>query len=203
MSLGSNIREQRRRQKMTLAKLADQVGLSRQTLSRYENGIIANIPHENIERLAQALGTTPSELMGWRAELSAYQPSRRIPILGRISAGLPLYADEQVEGSVFTDLNGATEYFALRVKGDSMDAAHIFDGNILIVRKQEVVENGEIAVVMIDDNDATVKRFYRHGETITLMPQSTNPAHLPQIYDAANTRVRVIGKVIKNEITFE
>lgn len=203
MSLGSNIREQRRRQKMTLARLADQVGLSRQTLSRYENGIIANIPHENIERLAKALGTTPSELMGWRAEISAYQPSRRIPILGRISAGLPLYADEQVEGSVFTDLNGATEYFALRVKGDSMDAAHIFDGNILIVRKQEMVENGEIAVVMIDDNDATVKRFYRHGETITLMPQSTNPAHLPQIYDTANTRVRVIGKVIKNEITFE
>lgn len=203
MSLGTNIRAQRLRQKMTLATLADQVGLSRQTLSRYENGIIANIPHENIERLAKALDTTPSELMGWRADISAYQPSRRIPILGRISAGLPLYADEQVEGSIFTDLNGSTEYFALRVKGDSMDAAHIFDGNILIIRKQECVENGEIAVVMIDDNDATVKRFYRHGDTITLMPQSTNPCHLPQIYDAATTRVRVIGKVIKNEINFE
>lgn len=203
MSLGTNIREQRRRQKLTLAKLADRVGLSRQTLSRYENGIIANIPHENIERLAQALDTTPSELMGWRAEISAYQPSRRIPILGRISAGLPLYADEQVEGSVFTDLAGATEYFALRVKGDSMDAAHIFDGNILIVRQQKEVENGEIAVVMIDDNDATVKRFYQHGQTVTLMPQSTNPVHLPQIYDTSQTRVRVIGKVIKNEIAFE
>lgn len=203
MSLGTNIREQRLRQKLTLAMLADRVGLSRQTLSRYENGIIANIPHENIERLAQALDTTPSELMGWKAEVSAYAPSRRIPILGRISAGLPLYAEEQIEGSVFTDLTGSTEYFALRVKGDSMDAAHIFDGNILIVRKQECVENGEIAVVMIDDNDATVKRFYRHGNTITLMPQSTNPCHLPQIYDAATTRVRVIGKVIKNEITFE
>lgn len=203
MSLGTNIREQRRRQNLTLAKLADRVGLSRQTLSRYENGIIANIPHENIERLAQALDTTPSELMGWRSEISTYHPSRRIPILGRISAGLPLYADEQVEGSVFTDLTGSTEYFALRVRGDSMDAAHIFDGNILIIRKQEIVENGEIAVVMIDDNDATVKRFYRHGETVTLMPQSTNPCHLPQIYDAATTRVRVIGKVIKNEITFE
>lgn len=208
MSLGTNIREQRRRQKLTLAKLADQVGLSRQTLSRYENGIIANIPHENIERLAKALDTTPSELMGWRAEISAYQPSRRIPILGRISAGLPLYAEEQVEGSVFTDLtgialNGGTEYFALRVKGDSMDAAHIFDSNILIVRKQEMVENGEIAVVMIDDNDATVKRFYQHGQTVTLMPQSTNPVHLPQIYDTTKTRVRVIGKVIKNEIAFE
>lgn len=203
MSLGTNLREQRRRQKLTLAMLADRVGLSRQTLSRYENGIIANIPHENIERLAQALDTTPSALMGWRSEISDYQPSRRIPILGRISAGLPLYADEQVEGSVFTDLTGSTEYFALRVTGDSMDAAHIFDGNILIIRKQEIVENGEIAVVMIDDNDATVKRFYQHGETVTLMPQSTNPCHLPQIYDTAKTRVKVIGKVIKNEITFE
>ncbi len=203
MSIGTNLREQRRRKKLTLAMLADRVGLSRQTLSRYENGVIANIPHENIERLAEALQTTPSALMGWRAEISSYQPTQRIPILGRISAGLPLYAEEQIEGSVFTELHGDTEYFALRVSGDSMDAAHIFDGNILIVRKQDFVENGEIAVVMIDNEDATVKRFYRHGETVTLMPQSTNPAHLPQIYDIKQTTVRVIGKVIKNEITFE
>lgn len=203
MTLGTNLREQRRRQKLTLAKLAEQVGLSRQTLSRYENGKIANIPHENIERLAEALQTSPSELMGWRAELSSYQPTQRIPILGRISAGLPLYAEEQVEGSILADIHGGNEYFALRVKGDSMDAAHIFDGNLLIVRQQDFVENGEIAVVMIDDNDATVKRFYRHGQTVTLMPQSTNPRHLPQIYDMNQTSVRIIGKVVKSEINFE
>ena len=203
MTLGSNIREARRRRKLTLEDLAQQVGLSRQTLSRYENGIIANIPHDNIVRLAEALNTTPASLMGWSDEFSAYTPTQRIPILGRISAGLPLYAEEQVEGSVLTELNGGNEYFALRVKGDSMDAAHIFDGNILIVRKQDMVENGEIAVVMIDDNDATVKRFYCHNPTVTLIPQSTNPAHLPQIYDMSHTSVRVIGKVIKNEISFE
>ncbi len=79
----------------------------------------------------------------------------------------------------------------------------IFEGNLLIVRKQDIVENGGIAVVMIDGNDATVKRFYRQGSTITLMPQSTNPEHLPQIYDTTKTPVHIIGKVVKNEIIFE
>lgn len=203
MTLGTNLRARRQSQKLTLAELAEQVGLSRQTLSRYENGKIANIPHETVEHLARVLKTTPSQLMGWQAELCDYQPTQRIPILGRISAGLPLYAEEQIEGSILAELKGGNEYFALRVHGDSMDAAHIFEGNILIVRKQDFVENGEIAVVMIDNNDATVKRFYCHGQTVTLMPQSTNPAHLPQIFDTNKTSVKILGKVIKSEITFE
>ncbi len=202
MSLGSNLKEKRKQRGLTLEQLAEQVDLSRQTLSRYENGKIANIPPDNIERLAAALGTTPARLMGWHDEFAAYHPTRRIPILGRISAGLPLYAEEQVEGSVSADVGGG-EYFALRVKGDSMDAAHIFEGNVLIVRKQDTVENGEIAVVMIGDNDATVKRFYCEEQIVTLMPQSTNPRHLPQIYDMSKIPVRVIGKVVKNEISFE
>lgn len=125
----------------------------------------------------------------------------RIPILGRISAGLPLYAEQHIEGYTLTDLNGGAEYFALRVSGDSMNAARIQDGDILIVRRQEEVENGEVAVVMVGDEDATVKRFYATGDTVTLMPQSTNPEHHPQIYDATKTRIRVIGKVVKVEFT--
>ena len=108
-----------------------------------------------------------------------------------------------MEGYIWVEVGSAGEYFSLRVKGDSMNAAHIFEGNLLIVRKQDIVENGEIAVVMIDDNDATVKRFHRQGNIVTLMPQSTNPEHLPQIYDTKKTSVRIIGKVVKNEIVFE
>lgn len=125
----------------------------------------------------------------------------RIPILGRISAGLPLYAEQHIEGYTLTDLNGGAEYFALRVSGDSMNAARIQDGDILIVRRQEEVENGEVAVVMVGDEDATVKRFYATGSTVTLMPQSTNPTHQPQIYDTAKTPIRVIGKVVEVKIT--
>ena len=125
----------------------------------------------------------------------------RIPILGRISAGMPLYAEQYIEGYTLTDLNGGAEYFALRVSGDSMNAARIQDGDVLIVRRQEEVENGEVAVVMVGDEDATVKRFYATGSTVTLMPQSTNPAHQPQIYDIATTSIRVVGKVVEVKIT--
>lgn len=132
----------------------------------------------------------------------AYNPTHKIPILGRISAGLPLYAEEHIEGYTYTTLNGGAEYFALKVKGDSMNAARIYDGDTLIVRRQEVVENGQIAVVIVNDDEATVKRFYQTGTTVTLMPQSTNPIHQPQIYDAKATNIRVLGLVVKNEISF-
>ena len=125
----------------------------------------------------------------------------RIPILGRISAGLPLYAEQHIEGYTVTDLNGGAEYFALIVRGDSMDALGIKDGYRIIVRRQEEVENGEVAVVMVGQDDATVKRFYASGSAVTLVPQSTNPGHQPQFYDTAKTPVKVIGKVVKVEFT--
>lgn len=132
----------------------------------------------------------------------SYDPSKGhcIPILGRISAGLPLYADEHIEGYTITDLNGGAEYFALRVHGDSMNAMRINEGDIIIVRRQEEVEQGKVAVVIVDEDDATVKRFYFSDTTVTLMPQSTNPEHKPQIYDLNKTSIRVLGKVVKLEV---
>lgn len=209
MGIGDNIRRQRHAMHLTLEEVADQVGISRQTMSRYETGIIANIPSDKIELLAKALKTTPSALMGW--ESPSYLPSdaipidfskyHRIPILGRISAGLPLYAEEHIEGYTLTDLNGGAEYFALRVHGDSMNALRINEGDILIIRRQEEVEQGEIAVVLVDNEDATVKRFYSSDTTVTLMPQSINPDHTPQIYDLHKTAIHILGKVIKVEFT--
>jgi repressor LexA len=78
-----------------------------------------------------------------------------------------------------------------------MTAARICEGDIIIVRQQEQVEDGEIAVVMVDDNDATVKRFHRNGRTVTLTPQSYNPVHQVQVYDLKQTHIRIIGKVIR------
>lgn len=124
---------------------------------------------------------------------------QKIPLLGQVAAGLPLYAEENIEGYTYTELNGGAEYFALRVKGDSMDAMGIKDGYIVIVRRQSIVEDGEVAVVMVDDENATMKRFYRADRMVTLLPQSNNPEHKPQIYDLAKTKVEVIGKVVKVE----
>ena len=151
--------------------------------------------------ISGAMGTGKSKKLPDTLQALDLGTFHRIPILGRISAGLPLYAEQHIEGYTLTDLNGGAEYFALRVSGDSMNAARIQDGDILIVRRQDEVENGEVAVVMVGDEDATVKRFYATESTVTLMPQSTNPAHQPQIYDTAKTPIRIIGKVVKVEIT--
>lgn len=126
-----------------------------------------------------------------------YNPTHKIPVLGRISAGLPLYAEEHIEDYIYTELNGGNEYFGLRVEGDSMNAARICDGDIIIVRQQEQVEDGEIAVVMVGDEDATVKRFHREGRNVFLSPQSYNPVHKVQVYDLKETHVRVLGKVVQ------
>ena len=83
-----------------------------------------------------------------------------------------------------------------------MNAAKINDGDLLIVRRQETVENGEIAVVMVGLDEATVKRFKRDGNTVQLIPQSYNPIHQIQLYDLKKTRVKIIGKVVKCEIRF-
>lgn len=146
--------------------------------------------------------TTPAYLMGWedpqkKKEIFEYSPTHKIPVLGRISAGLPLFADEHVEGYTYTDLNGGNEYFALRVKGDSMTAARICEGDIIIVRKQDNVDDGEIAVVLVGGEDATVKRFHQNGNTVTLSPQSYNPAHQIQVYNIKDTPIRILGKVIR------
>lgn len=211
MSVGNRINELRLKKGMTQSELGACCGTTKQTIYKYETGVVTNIPLEKIEQMAGALGVSPSYLMGWAKEERPALPEgavpidfskyHRIPILGRISAGLPIYAEEHIEGYTLTELNGGAEYFALRVTGDSMNAARINDGDLVIVRRQEEVESGEVAVVRVGLEDATVKRFYRTDTTVTLMPQSTNPAHKPQIYDLAATSITVVGKVVKVEFT--
>ena len=95
---------------------------------------------------------------------------------------------KNIEGYTYTDLNGGHEYFGLRIHGDSMDAAGIKDGYVVIVRRQDIVDNGQIAVCLIDGQDATLKRFSQEGNIVTLMPQSTNPEHKPFVFDITKTQ---------------
>lgn len=214
MTTGDRIKVRREELGLSVEELATKLGKHRATIYRYESNDIENFPADVLVPLAQVLKTTPAYLMGWETKdgndtsaspstVIPYDPTRghRIPILGRISAGLPIYAEQNIEGYTITDLNGGAEYFALRVHGDSMNAVGINDGYLIIVRRQPEVENGEIAVVIVGDENATVKRFYSTDSTVTLMPQSTNPIHQPQIYDVGKTPVKVLGKVVKVEFT--
>ena len=210
MTIGDKIRRHRKLLGLTQTQLGQRLGVKTNAVSKWECGRVEDIPTSKIRAMATLFGVTPSYLIdpdtapsplpagAHAVDLTRYH---EVPILGRISAGLPLYAEEHVEGYTLIDLNGGAEYFALRVKGDSMDALGIKDGYMIIVRVQDEVENGEVAVVLVGDEDATVKRFFSTQSTVTLMPQSTNPAHAPQIYDPKKTPIRVLGKVVEVKFT--
>lgn len=210
MEVRQRIKELRKARGLSQEELAHRMGYKdRSTIAKIERGV-NDISQSKIEAFARALDATPSYLMGWDEHtpsesdekipgLMPYRPSHRIPVLGRISAGLPIYSEENIEGYIYTDLDNGGEYFALRVTGDSMDLARIYEGDLLIVRRQEIVEQGEIAVVMVGDDEATVKRFYQTNSVVTLLPESTNPKHKPQVYDLAETAIRILGKVVKVE----
>lgn len=192
--------------------VAEEIGLKKSAVTSWKKG---RTPTDaNLQKIASYFGVAVESLIDKKNTVSESDTAlpkgaehidlgtfHRIPILGRISAGQPLYAEQHIEGYTVTDLNGQAEYFALTVHGDSMNALGINDGYRIIVRRQDQVDNGEVAVVMVGDEDATVKRFYATGNTVTLMPQSTNLEHQPQIYDTTETKVRVIGKVVKVEFT--
>lgn len=206
MKIGDKIRMLRKRKGLTQTELGEKLGVKTNAVSKWECGRVEDIPMSKVKAMSVLFDVPPSfliddEQLPSNATPLDVQSFHRIPILGRIAAGLPLYAEQNIEGYTLTDLNGGAEYFALRVKGDSMNAARIQEGDVLIVRRQEEVENGEVAIVMVGDDDATVKRFYSTGNTVTLMPQSTNPQHQAQMYDLRKTKIKVLGKVVKVEFS--
>lgn len=197
-----NLLRQLEKKGMTQASLADALGLTPSTVSDWCTG--KKYPRvSSLQLLANFFGIPRGQLTEEETlPGTPYHPTRRIPILGRVAAGLPLFAEEQIEGYTYTDFSDGAEYFALRVEGNSMNAARIYDGDVLIVRRQDIVENGEIAVVLTDEEAATVKRFYRQGNIVTLLPQSTDASYGPQVYDLSVSRIRVLGKVVENKIRF-
>lgn len=121
--------------------------------------------------------------------------SVKIPIVGRVAAGYPILSEENIEGSININSNlvkNKSEIFGLKIKGDSMKNAGIFEGDIIIVNKQNSANNGEIVVAMVDD-ETTVKRFFRKNDKIQLIPENEN--YLPLIINNRDN-FSIIGRVL-------
>ena len=118
-----------------------------------------------------------------------------VPVIGRVAAGLPILAKENVDDIV--RLPGSwvpTGSFLLKVQGDSMENAHILDGDYVLVRPQKTAENGEIVVALIDD-EATVKRFYKKADQVEL--RAENPAYVPiKVHSSDSKFIGLVGKVV-------
>lgn len=203
-NISDRLKQEMENKQLSYGKLSELTGIPKSNLQRYATGSTSKIPMDVIEKIETALHLKKGTLMGWDSEEpTPYNPIiHRIPVLGHIAAGLPLYATEHIEGYTYTEHNGGAEYFALKVKGDSMTAARINDGDLIVVRIQPEVENGQIAVVRVGKEDATVKRFRKDGNIVQLIPQSYNPEHQIQIYDLKNTDIEVIGKVVECKTEF-
>ncbi len=203
-----NLRSLRQQHHLTQSQMADALGVSPSRIGMYEQGR-RDPDLDMLQKIAKFFSVSTDSLLGISPSLTAAgyvqmpYAMTQIPVLGRVSAGLPLYAEQQIDGYIQTDLTkDGEEYFALRVKGDSMSAARIQEGDLVIVRRQPEVENGEIAVVMVAGESATIKRYHREPDTpiVTLTPQSYNPVHKPQIYDLRKTDISILGRVIRVQI---
>lgn len=176
------------------------LGVDRTTYVKYENGV-SEPDNDTLVKLAELFNVSVDYLLGREtndiyASIGAMPVKKiKLPVLGNVACGEPIYANEDLEGYVYTDEDIGAD-FCLRAQGDSMVNARIFDGDILYIKKQNMVDDGEIAVVLIED-EATVKRVYydRENNTITLVPE--NPTYKMMRYSGAQlNQIRILGKVI-------
>lgn len=182
---------------LTVEELAQQLGYKdKSSISKIENGK-ADIPQAKVELFARALRTTTAYLMGVDSPAlppgcEPMPPMRRVPLVGRIACGMPILAEQNIEGMISVP-EGWRADFVLTCRGDSM-APLIMDGDLVAVRSQPEVENGEIAVVRIDD-EATLKKVNFDGTTMVLQP--LNPAYPLMTYTgAALADVHIEGKAV-------
>lgn len=209
-SVGKLIYDRRTELGITQKEVADFVGVSEATVSRWESGHIDNMRRDRIAALSKILRMSPLAIMGIDDDLSSRLPNMvsieartfRVPIVGRVAAGRPIVADEEIVGYEYIDnkySKDGHEYFGLRIVGKSMEPT-IMDGDIVIVRRQNYVENGEIAIVLIDGEEATAKEVKESADGITLIGHNT-AVYTPHFYSAQevkNLPVQIIGRVVQS-----
>ena len=206
-NFANNLKRLRKKRGLTLEELADQINAKYNTnfnksmISKWENGYEAKL--SSVKVLSLFFNVTLNEILGFNEEiLEKDEDNIKIPIVGVISAGEPIIAEENIIGyaskppmSKLTK-NSLKDLFYLRVKGDSMDR-HYPDGSYVLVRKNIMIQNGDNAVVLInDENEAVLKKVKIEDNYLTLIPVSNNEEHLPRTIDLNKTTVKFIGKVI-------
>ncbi len=204
--LCERIRERRAACGLTLLEIAERLGVKEATVQRYESGEIKNIKHETVRALADIFGCSPQYLMGWTDRLSdepemilSQMPARNIfmrPVYNSVAAGFGAIAENKAVDYLPTVISAPSEqelYIWITVKGDSMSPL-IDDGSKILIKKQSAVDDGQIGVVLIDGEEAVVKRIRLGRGYVEL--QSVNPYYPPRRFSGEDTRkLRILGLV--------
>lgn len=200
MDIQDKIKKRRLELNLTLDDVAKELGVNKSTVLRYESKSINKMPIDVIPPLAKILKCSPEYLMGWDDIYdnfsNVYKISKqKLPLLGSISCGVPIYADEERESYIICGTEIKAD-FCLKCHGDSMINARINDGDIVFIRKQDIVSNGDIAAVIIED-EATLKRFFYYKEQGMVILRAENPKYKDIVITGEQLNsITIIGKAI-------
>jgi len=194
----------RNTKKISQKELAKQLYISQQAYAKYETGASTPSP-DTLSEIASVLGVSVDYLLGRDDAIAAGRPdptrpgSQWVPVLGSVNAGVPIEAVEEILDYEEIDAKTSSqgEHFALKVKGDSM-APRILAGDVVIVRQQSSVDTGDVAVVLVNGDEATVKRIKIRPDGLMLIPNNSN--YEPMFYtneDIKNLPVVILGKVVE------
>jgi repressor LexA len=179
---------------LTQQQVADYVGVSKSAVSRWESGDVANMGIDKLSRLSEVLSVSALDIINENRLTEQIIPNKNnttpIPLLGTIAAGSPILAEQNIEDYFNLDKKIKAD-FCLKIQGDSMINVNILDGDIVFIRKQEELEDGEIGAVLVEDS-ATLKRFYRENGSVIL--QAENPLYKPLVISKGN--VIILGKMV-------
>ena len=200
MDIQDKIKKRRLELNLTLDDVAKELGVNKSTVLRYESKSINKMPIDVIPPLAKILKCSPEYLMGWDDIYdnfsNVYKISKqKLPLLGSISCGVPIYADEERESYIICGTEIKAD-FCLKCHGNSMINARINDGDIVFIRKQDIVSNGDIAAVIIED-EATLKRFFYYKEQGIVILRAENPKYKDIVLTGEQLNsITIIGKAI-------
>lgn len=199
---GKRLKMLREEKGLTQKDLAEKLSLTPKAISFYELG--SREPSgDALIHMAHILGTTTDYLLGNSTTKEAEQKvgrGVRIPVLGRVVAGIPIEAVEEILDyeEITPELAASGEFFALKIRGHSMEP-RMMEGDVVIVRRQDDVESGDIAIVLVNGNEATVKRVKKQEDGITLIATNTS-VYEPHYYsnkEIEELPVRILGKVVE------
>lgn len=207
-ALGKRIKTIRKENGLTLLELGKAVGISESTAQRYEDGKIKSVSIDMVRKFSHALNTSLQTLIGWDKNTATESilprtPTGhgvRIPVLGRVVAGIPIEAVEEILDyeEITPELAATGEFFALKIRGHSMEP-RMMEGDVVIVRRQDDVDSGDVAIVLVNGDEATVKRVKKQEEGITLIATNTS-VYEPHFYsnkEIADLPVRILGRVVE------
>lgn len=198
MEIYERIKKRRKEIGLSAEIVAEKLGVSPATIYRYEKNDIKKFPTDILEPLAKVLRTTPSYLLGLD-ETDTNKNRFLIPVLGTVRAGIPMETVENIIDyeEISENMARQGEFFALQIKGDSMQP-RICEGDVVIVRKQPDIDSGDVAIVLVGDKEATIKKVQKFHGGINLIPN--NPAYDVRTYtneQIESLPVQILGKVVE------